>query len=69
VADATNRTFAVKQIIIRNPFEYEIYLSWTNRNRFLGSTGIFTNVLATVVDKTTVGNQYYFFDSFETVVP
>jgi hypothetical protein len=69
LGDATNRIFTLSKFEVRNPYEYEIYLSWTNRNRFLGSTGIFTNVLATVVDRTTVGNQYYFFDSFETVVP
>ena len=66
---ATNRTLNLSKFVVRNPYEYEIYLSWTNRNRFLGSTGIFTNVLATVVDVTPDKKKFFFFDSFETVVP
>jgi len=74
LAVATNAETVLKlyNFEVSNPFEYEIYLSWTNRNRFLGSTGIFTNVLATVVDVTPNDfdkRKYYFFDSFETVVP
>jgi len=68
---ATNFNLNLSRFKVRNPYEYEIYLSWTNRNRYFGTTNTMytTNVLATVVDKTTVGNQYYIFDSFETVVP
>lgn len=70
-AVATNDTLVLNKFEVRNPYEYEIYLSWTNRNRYFGTTNTMytTNVLATVVDKTALGNDYYFFDSFETVVP
>jgi len=71
LSPATNQTLKIGQFEVRNPYKYEIYLSWTNRNRYLGTTNTMytTNVLATVVDKTAFGNDYYFFDSFETVVP
>jgi hypothetical protein len=65
----TNRVLTVSVFEVRNPYKYQIDLSWTNQNRFLGPTGAVTNILATVVDKTALGNDYYFFDSFETVVP
>lgn len=69
-ASATNYTIEVSKFVVRPPYEYEIRLSWTNRNRYFGETDIAltTNVLATVVDKTLGKNQYFIFDSFETVV-
>ncbi len=69
-AVATNRVLELSRFNIRNPYEYEIYLSWTNRNRYFGTTDTnrTTDVLATVVDKTALGDDFYFFDSFETDV-
>jgi hypothetical protein len=66
---ATNKTLAISEFVIRNPFGYEINLSWTNNNRYFGSSGTNLDIRATVIDKTTFGNNYYIFDSFETVVP
>jgi len=72
-AIATNETLVLNKFEVRNPYKYEIYLSWTNQNRFLGATNtlVTTNVLATVVDATPPGLgkiKYYFFDSFRTIV-
>jgi len=68
---ATNRTLNLSKFVVRNPYEDEIYLSWTNGNRYFGTTNIIytINVLATVVDVTPDKKKFYFFDSFETVVP
>ena len=71
---ATNDTLVLNKFEVRNPYEYEIHLSWTNRNRYFGTTNTMytTNVLATVVDATPPNDgemKFYFFDSFETVVP
>ena len=65
---ATNKTLTISEFVIRNPFKYEIKLSWTNNNRYFGAYGTNLDIRATVVDKTTFGNDYYIFDSFETVV-
>jgi hypothetical protein len=73
LSDATNATLNLAtRFEVRPPYEYVIYLSWTNRNRYFGTTNTLytTSVQATVVDATPdVLKKYYFFDSFETVVP
>ena len=69
LANATNATLNLAtRFAVHPPYEYVIYLSWTNNNRFFGSTGPFTNEQATVVDATADRTKFYFFDSFETVV-